>query len=177
MAGATAEVMQSSGAASATESMRYQAGLTRYSVDVNVKGLSHADSLIQPQPAGNCANWVLGHLLAVYTKTLPMFGEQGVIGMDRLERYDRGSVPMTGTADAIPFDELLTAWNEACNRIDAGLAQMSEAVLAQPVANSPTGNPNETVKTLLYTVMFHQAYHAGQLGVLRRLVGKEGAIK
>lgn len=162
---------------SPTETMRYQSGLTRFSVDVNVQGLSHADSLTQPEPAGNCANWVLGHLMTVYSKVLPMFGEQPVIGMDRLARYDRGSQPMVDADEAIPFDELVTAWAETCNRVDAGLARLPDQALTQPVADSPTGNPNETVNSLLFTVMFHQAYHAGQLGVLRRLVGKEGAIK
>jgi len=48
--------------------------------------------------------------------------------------------------------------------------------LDRPV-KSPTGNPNETVRTLLTTIMFHQAYHAGQTAVLRRIAGKEGAIR
>jgi hypothetical protein len=30
---------------------------------------------------------------------------------------------------------------------------------------------------LLATVLFHQAYHAGQLATARRLAGCEGAIK
>jgi hypothetical protein len=33
------------------------------------------------------------------------------------------------------------------------------------------------VRSLLATVAFHQAYHAGQTGTLRRVVGKSGAIK
>ena len=27
------------------------------------RDLTHADTLIQPKPSGNCMNWVLGHLL------------------------------------------------------------------------------------------------------------------
>jgi uncharacterized damage-inducible protein DinB len=30
---------------------------------------------------------------------------------------------------------------------------------------------------VLATVFFHQAYHAGQAGVLRRVAGREGAIR
>jgi uncharacterized damage-inducible protein DinB len=33
------------------------------------------------------------------------------------------------------------------------------------------------VRSLLSLVMFHQAYHVGQSGLLRRIAGKEGKIK
>ncbi len=44
------------------------------------------------------------------------------------------------------------------------------------VPDGPTGNPEETVGSLLAVVMFHQAYHSGQLGILRRIAGESGAI-
>jgi uncharacterized damage-inducible protein DinB len=47
----------------------------------------------------------------------------------------------------------------------------------EPAPFSPTNNPKETVRSLLATVFFHQAYHVGQTGLLRRIAGKEGAIK
>jgi uncharacterized damage-inducible protein DinB len=62
-------------------------------------------------------------------------------------------------------------------RFDAGLAALPEERLAERVPMSPTGNPNETVGTMLATIVQHQAYHSGQLGVLRRVAGKPGAIK
>jgi len=173
---ATMEAAPKSTAMSVQDTLRDLAGKVRYTVDVNTKGISHADSLKQPQPAGNCSNWVLGHLLVIYTKTIPMLGEQSVIGMDRLGHYDRGSAPIIDAGDAIVFDELLAAWNTSCDRFDAGLSRVSDEMLLQPVADSPTGNPNETVHSLLFTLMFHQTYHSGQLGLLRRVAGMEGAI-
>lgn len=50
-------------------------------------------------------------------------------------------------------------------------------MLLQPAANRKTGNPKKTVHSLLFTIMLHQAYHSGQLGVLRRMAGREGAIR
>jgi hypothetical protein len=46
-----------------------------------------------------------------------------------------------------------------------------------PAPFSPSKNPKETLRSLLTTVLFHQAYHSGQTGLLRRIAGKEGAIK
>jgi hypothetical protein len=66
---------------------------------------------------------------------------------------------------------------EAVAGVDEGLRRIDPGVLDRPVADSPSGNPKETVRTLLTTLMFHQAYHAGQTAVLRRIAGKEGAIR
>ena len=39
-------------------------------------GLSQEDSLIQPQPGGNCMNWVMGHLALNLTIILEILGAQ-----------------------------------------------------------------------------------------------------
>lgn len=142
----------------------------------NLDGLTQADSLIQPRPAGNCLNWVIGHLLLVHNRAVSLVGEQPVTAFDALKRYERGSAPITNPAEAMDLSELLTAWDEAAVRLDAGIARVTVAALAAPAPFSPTSNPDETVGSLLTTILFHQSYHAGQTGILRRLVGKEGAI-
>lgn len=164
------------GAASAVEVFRHQAGLVRAVVGMNVEGITHEESLAQP-PQGNCLNWVVGHLTAVYNNFLPLLGQEPVRDKAALARYDRGSAPVRDAHDATPLAELLAAWSEAADRVDAGLAALSPDVLDRPAPFSPSGDPNETVGTLVSTVLFHQAYHAGQLGLLRRVAGKEGAIR
>lgn len=159
------------------ENLQSLASKVRFCVDVNTNGISDTESLVSPQPEGNSMNWVVGHLTVMYNKLLPMFGEQPVVSMDRLARYDRGSAPIENGSEAIPFTELLAAWKKSAELIDTGLTRIPTGMLAQPVPDSPTGNPKETIESLLFTMMFHQAYHSGQLGVLRRVAGKEGAIK
>jgi hypothetical protein len=77
----------------------------------------------------------------------------------------------------VDVDSLLAAWDQLADRVDVGLAGLSLDVLDRPAGFSPSGNPEETVGSLLSTVLFHQAYHAGQLGLLRRISGHEGAIR
>jgi uncharacterized damage-inducible protein DinB len=164
-------------AAAEIELWRLQARMARDVVNVNTHGLTHEESLVEPRPAGNRLNWVLGHLLSVYDQFLPILGQEPVIGREALKRYARGAPPLTNPADAIDFAKLLTAWNQASERVDAGLASLDPSILDQPVPDSPSGNPDETVRSLITTVMFHQAYHAGQAAVLRRIAGREGAIR
>lgn len=163
-------------AAAEIELWRLQARMARDVVNANTHGLTHEESLVEPRPAGNRLNWVLGHLLSVYDGFLPLLKQEPVIGAATLQRFARGGPPLQDPADALDFGKLQRAWNQASERVDAGLANLDPEILDRPVANSPSGNPDETVRSLITTVMFHQAYHAGQTAVLRRIAGREGAI-
>src|SRR5687767_5878245 len=90
---------------------QHQVGMTHGVVRTNVAGLTHEDSLVQPQPDGNCLNFVLGHLLNVYDQVLPLVGQQPVLGVDVLKRYARGAPPLRDPAEAMPFEELMAAWD------------------------------------------------------------------
>jgi hypothetical protein len=158
------------------EVFRHQAGMIRAVVGMNTEGITHEESLIQPQQHGNSLNWVLGHLTCIYNNSLPLLGQQPVVDAARLAHYDRGSAPLD-PSKALGLQELTAAWNQAADRVDAGLAELSGDVLDGPAPFSPTDNPDETVRSLVNTVLFHQAYHAGQLGLLRRIAGKPGAIR
>ena len=157
--------------------LRHQTALVHRVVQINADSVTQAESLVQPQPAGNCLNWAVGHLVAVYHNVLPLLVQAPVLEASVLERYKRGSAPLRNGADALDISELMTAWDECCRRVDAGLASLSEDKLAERAPMSPTNNPDETIGSLLSTVCWHQAYHSGQLGVLRRIAGKPGAIK
>jgi hypothetical protein len=164
-------------AANELQSFRYQAQIVDQVVKLNVDGLTHEESLRQPEPGGNCLNWILGHLVWAYAGALPLVGQKPKLDQSRLSQYRRGGPPLTSPSQAVDFGELLDAWDDSTKRMDAGLAGFPTETLSDPAPASPTNNPNETVRSLLATIMFHQAYHVGQTGVLRRLIGKAGAIK
>lgn len=155
---------------------RQQMGAINLTLQANLVGISHEQSLIQPQPAGNCLNWVLGHLLTVQVAAVELLGQEPVIDKARIERYERGSQPITDPAEALPSDELLAAWSLAAERVDAGLAAFDPQRLDEPAPFSPGNDPDETVGSLLSVICFHQGYHTGQTGLLRRLVGEDNAI-
>jgi uncharacterized damage-inducible protein DinB len=106
-----------------------------------------------------------------------LLGQEPVTLDGALDRYDRGTAPIVNPAEALDLQELRAAWETAAERWDAGLAGFAAHTLDQPAPFSPSGNPEETVRSLISTVAFHQAYHAGQTGILRRIAGKEGAIR
>lgn len=156
--------------------LRYQAGLVHKVVHINVAGITQQESLINPEPEGNCLNWVLGHLVCIYNNAMPLVGQEALPKPEKLKRYDRGSAPLRNASEAMELSELLSIWDEACKRVDAGLSTLTPETLDARAPFSPSNDPNETMRSLISTVLFHQAYHAGQLGVLRRVAGKPGAI-
>jgi hypothetical protein len=158
------------------ELFRLSAGVVHRIVHLNVDGMTQAESLIQPQPAGNCLNWVLGHLVCIYDHVLPLVGERPVLSEAVRKRYDRGAPPIKNAAEARELSELMAAWDTACERMDAGLGGLTCETLDAPAPFSPRGYAEETLRSLLTIIFFHQAYHAGQTGMLRRIAGKDGAI-
>lgn len=164
------------GIAAEVEIFRHQVGVTGKVVKLNLENISHEESLIQPEGGMNCINWVVGHLVCIYNNVLPMLGQEQVFETEAIKRYARGSKPLREAAEALELQRLIAAWDEASKRIDAGLANLTPEALNGPAPFSPGNDPKETISSLLSLVCFHQAYHAGQLGILRRAVGKQGAI-
>ncbi len=158
------------------QAYRLHARITDHCVKANAQGVTHEESLRAPQPGGNSLNWVVGHLCCIYNNAIPLVGQQPVVEREVLARYDRGSDPIT-PADALPLVQLLETWDALSRRFDAGLAGLTPEYLDQAAPFSPSGNPDETVRSLVNTILSPQAYPAGQTGVLRRVAGHEGAIK
>jgi uncharacterized damage-inducible protein DinB len=156
---------------------RQLAGMANAVIGMNVAGVTHEESLRRPTPGGNCLNWVVGHLVWVYNGFLPLLEQAPVLADGALERYRRGGPPLDDGTDAMDFGTLMTAWSEAAARVDAGLAALSPEKLDGPGVRTGADSVDESFRASVATVLFHQAYHAGQTGVLRRLVGREGAIR
>jgi len=130
------------------EVLRQQAPATERVIRLNVEGISHKESLIQPQPAGNCLNWVIGHLVSAYESIFPLLGQEPVMGEGRLKPCERHSSPLNDSAEAVAFEELFAAFGKASERVDAALASLAQKKLDDPAPYSPTNNPKETVRSL-----------------------------
>ncbi len=157
------------------EALITQFGNAYYVGKRNLEGVSHQDSLIQPKEAGNCINWVMGHVVNARSDLLGVIGQKPVWDEQRAAPYLRHGPPLTDASKALPFDEIMADFDKTQERLTEGLAQVTEDQLSQKAPYSPTENPDETIGSLLGTFAFHDAYHIGQTGVLRRIVGKAAA--
>ncbi len=156
------------------KTLQSQLGLARYVTELNIDSLSHEDSLVQPKRGGNCLNWALGHIVRSRILQLQLLGKTSPYALEDYDAYD--AAPVTGVGEAKSWDTLVEQFRALQKPIEEGLEAITDEALAAEAPFSPTDNPDETIGSLLAGLSFHEAYHAGQIGLLRRIVGKQGAI-
>jgi uncharacterized damage-inducible protein DinB len=148
---------------------------THYVLKHNSLDVSDEESLRPPSDGGNSLNWILGHILSTRNSLLQLVGEASFWPKKQIELYKRGSEPVTDGATAIAYTQLLSDLDSSQATLIHGLENLSADHLAQP-AESPTGGDDETIGSVLAMLLFHEAYHAGQTGTMRHILGKEGRI-
>lgn len=159
------------------EALTVQYRYTGHAIRANLLGMSDEDGLVQPAPAGNCANWVAGHIAHSRVGTLALLGSYGPFLGDKYDRYVRGSEPLTGDGDAVPLTEIVADLESSHLALLAALEELTDEALGAAAPVSFSGEEDETLGAVLAGLVFHEAYHAGQLGVLRRLGGHDGVIR
>src|SRR3954462_1948794 len=159
------------------ETLTYQLELCNHLVELNTKDVSHEESLVTPPKGGSCLNQVLGHLTRTRNMALGTMGQKSPYPMEEFAMYDdRTGVPFS-REKALPFDELRRRFQAMQEPLVRAIGGIPAAALGMKPPRPMTGEPNETIGTNLATFVFHECYHVGQTGLLRRVVGKPGVIK
>jgi uncharacterized damage-inducible protein DinB len=153
--------------------LAHQLHVTHVVATQNLEGMSARESLVQPPWGGNCANWILGHLVSVHNELARVLGVAPVWEAPELERA--GPEPIRGAEGAIDWQEMVTRFAESEARIGAALEALTDEEMAEVISTPAFGDTPRGI--LLATILFHQAYHAGQLATARRLAGLPGAIR
>jgi hypothetical protein len=146
----------------------------------NLDGVANEDSLVTPQPGGNCMNWILGHVVAARSMFLNLAGAGMANGNGdpRLDRYRRGSEPLSPADTPLDLATLRGMLEDSQRQLLPVLAAMTEEALNADIPEQLRRPPlMGNVGQALARMNSHESYHNGQLGLLRRLVGKEGAIR
>ena len=135
---------------------------------INLDGISDEESRLLP-PSGNSINWVVGHIVANRQGILELAGETAHWVEADYAAYERGTNRLEPN-QARPLAGILADLDRSQEALVRGLERMGAAEMAVPKGNS-------TVGAHILFLQFHEAYHVGQTGLLRRLIGKTGAIR
>lgn len=145
-------------------------GLNHRVLHMQIDGLSHEDSLLQPPFRGNNLNWVLGHIIASRSTALATLGGEPVWTKEEAAPYAQESEPVTA-ADAYPLKKLVADLDTAQERLEVALEQ----VTLEELAHVPEGKDRSLGERLSF-LYWHEAYHTGQTELLRQLAGTDDKI-
>jgi uncharacterized damage-inducible protein DinB len=86
-------------------------------------------------------------------------------------QFGRG-VKIDPNATYPSINQITSKWNEISGAIGEGITKLPEEALE---AKSPVQTPvaDDTIRGLLAFLVSHESYHIGQLGLLRKMIGKE----
>ncbi|MGD8457353.1 MAG: DinB family protein [Anaerolineales bacterium] len=135
-------------------------------VKQNIEGIDHQDSLYQPPYGGNCANWILGHIIVARCNFMMMLDVPSIWDMDRCRLFIPGSPPITSTDGAIPFETLCADLEKTQEQLLQALDWVSDEKLSGM-------NGEKTIGGHLAFYNAHEAYHAGQLEIVRQIIANK----
>lgn len=153
-------------------------GLSQRIITVNIEGVTHEESLKQPVPAGNCINWIAGHLLDSRGMILGLLGGKPFLSEEDSRLYRRGSAPVKPGGPGINFERLKEGLERTSGTILEKIQAAGSDFIEEPmeIPNFPIKLDRPSRDGYLTMFLFHEQYHCGQLGLGRRLLGKDSAI-
>lgn len=134
---------------------------TGYLINKSLIDITHEESLIEPEQGGNSINWILGHLVISKDSVLKELGFEPLCNDEYEKLYERGTKPAPECA--IKIEDILKLYNEGNEKVKKALAE-------SPVID------DEKRESIIF-LAFHESYHTGQIGLMRRVLGKESIVK
>jgi len=146
---------------------RFNEGLLTMTTD----GFTAAEWAAAPDGGGNNAVWILGHLVASRRFLARRLG--ATVPEDAWEGgFSMGAKPADPSTYPSP-ETLIAAFREAGGQLEERCGSLDASEAAAPFGSSfPDGS--ETVEGGAHFLYFHETYHLGQIGLLRRIHGHPG---
>src|SRR6058998_2472663 len=98
----------------------------------NLEGITHEESFVQPAPAGNCLNWVLGHIVATRNRLLPLVGAQPIWPREQAYRYSGREEADWSRETATHLDTIKTDLARSQQQLLCALENLPDKALAAP---------------------------------------------
>jgi hypothetical protein len=90
-----------------------QFALNHQVAHANLSGVTYEESLVQANPAGNCLNRVLGHVVTTRNLVLDALGEPRIWNAGDAGPYQRGARLPLSSSHAMPLAEILAAFDRS----------------------------------------------------------------
>ncbi len=132
-----------------------------------LEGLDREALLTRPSPRSNPAMWVAGHLVQSRARLINILGGSRQLPWPELFRTGSTIVDANAYPDAAAIAAM---WKELTAELMQRLEALGPDALA---ANAPPriASPDGSLRGAVALLAFHEGYHVGQLGFIRKLLG------
>ncbi len=141
-------------------------------VEQSVADLSDGEMVMQPSGVPNHAAWTLGHLIYSCQGIAAELGSEPWLPETWESDFGYGSNPVPDRGGYPTKTELIKLFADSTSRLRHALLNTDESVLRRKL---PDDELPTMAHMLLQVVLGHTSYHAGQLAVWRRAIGKDSA--
>lgn len=139
-------------------------------VSRTLAGLTDEECWKQPGDGGNPILWLVGHMTISRAGLLKQLGAGYDHGLGAL--FDRGAV--RGDTSFYPDRQVIEdAWHATRSRMRDTFAGLTDEALSTVPAGRPLPGVTD-MASLIAFIAFHESYHVGQMGYVRRLLGHSG---
>jgi hypothetical protein len=131
------------------------------------------ESLREVGPDGKCINWIVGHVIFARGKLLGILGREPEWYKSITAVYGEQGVGTFTVKAAKPLPDLQRLLDQSLETLSETFLKMG-AALNELCDQLPHVSQGGTVADRVGSFACHEAYHAGQIGLMRRLLGKPG---
>lgn len=123
-------------------------------------------------PESNSLLWITGHLTLSRSRMVKLAGGDAEFAWTDL--FSRGSAIQEPAAYP-SLDRILEAWDKTSGLLLAALPKMTPEQLFSKSPQSVPGD-DKSIRGALSFLVYHEAYHIGQMGYLRKMLGHESLV-
>jgi hypothetical protein len=118
--------------------------------------------------------WYLGHTTITKDSVLSLYtGSESALSEEYRGRFGRGSDGSADFGDAPAKEELLATFKDVHGRLREFLSSLEPEDMSRPAGREAFHPLLSTLGSAVALVVAHDGYHAGQIAVLRRAMGKD----
>lgn len=132
-------------------------------------GLDPSELTRTPAQQSNPMVWMAGHLAQSRVRLARLLGVQQEVPWPSL--FQRGAPPPE-SAGYPPMADIRRAWDDAGKALRTRLMAMPESELIGDL-QVKIPSTDGTLRGAIVFALFHEGYHVGQMGYVRRALGKD----
>src|SRR5687768_15657113 len=132
-------------------------------------GLDPNELTRRASPNANPMVWMAGHLAQSRARLARVLGVEHDVPWPSL--FQQGT-PAPGSEEYPALVDIRRAWETAGNALRARLRTMNDAEL-QADMQAKIPSTDGTLRGAIVFALFHEGYHVGQMGYVRRTLGRE----